>query len=131
MRYRQSSWQPASCWTRSTLYYQPILPWTLVRLLAPVTELRSELTRIFHPKSPRIDNPGKRLKLARGQAGDLKPHKSSIENPGSSAKRHICGDDGVRKLVYQHNPIQLSCITDNTDSAAGSCRSDAQSPEKK
>lgn len=24
VRYRRSSWQPASCWTRSTLYYQPI-----------------------------------------------------------------------------------------------------------
>jgi len=66
---------------------------------------------------PRVNNPRKRLKSTRGLAGDLKPRKSSIENPGSRAKRHICGNDGVRKLVYQHNPLQLSCITDNTDSA--------------
>ena len=71
------------------------------------------------PKVSRINNPWKRLKSRRGLARDLKPHKSSIENPGSSVKKHICGGDGVRKSVYQHNPLQLSCITGNTDSAAG------------
>ena len=46
------------------------LPWTLIHLLAPVTELGSELKRIFHPKFPRIDNQRKRLRSTRGLAGD-------------------------------------------------------------
>ena len=57
------------------------LPWTLIRLVALVTEHPSELKRILHPKSPRIDNPKKRLKSARGLVGDLKPHKSVTGEP--------------------------------------------------
>lgn len=53
------------------------LPWNLVRLLALLTERRSELKPNLHPKFPRIDGQRKRLKSTRGLAENLRSHKSS------------------------------------------------------